>query len=112
MSETVQALHAIRVAELEAARRIEQARLEAEEALAAARREHDQAIADAQHRGHTEAERRFTTLVAEAEREAEAILMGCDDRVRSLRRAAEPHLATAVTQMVELLLAPPLEEGK
>ena len=112
MSETARALHEIRVAELEAARRIEQAQVDAAESLAAARRERTEAIAEARQRGRAEAERRFAAAVAEAEREAEAILMGCDDRVRSLRRAAEPHMATAVTEMVELLLAPPLEEGK
>ncbi len=112
MSETAEALHAIRVAELEAARRVEQARDEAAESLAAVRDEHAHTVADARARGHAEAKRRFDTAVSAAEREAEAILASCDARVQSLRRAAEPHLATAVTAMVDLLLAPPLEEGK
>jgi vacuolar-type H+-ATPase subunit H len=112
VSETARALHAIRVAELEAARRVEQARADAAESIAAARREHERAVADARLRGRTDARRRFDAAVAEAEREAEAVLAGCDARVESLRCAAEPYLATAVTEMVDLLLAPPLEEGK
>ena len=112
MSETARALHAIRVAELEAARRIERARVDAAASLEVARKEHARLVEDAEQRGRTEAERRFAAAVAEAEREAEAILAGCDDLVRSLRRAAEPYLATAVDDMVELLLAPPLERGK
>ena len=112
MSETERVLHAIRVAELDAARRIEHARADAAESLAAARRDHTQAIVDAQQRGRAEAERRFADTVAAAERQAEAILAGGDDRVRSLREAAEPHLPAAVAEMVDLLLAPPLEKGK
>lgn len=112
MSETADALHAIRVAELEAARRVEQSRADAAESLAAVRREHAHTVADARLRGRTEAKRRFDAAVGEAEREAEVILSGCDARVESLRRAAEPHLAATVTAMVDLLLAPPLEEGK
>ena len=112
MSETAGALHAIRVAELEAARRIEQARADAAASLAAVHDEHAQAVADARMRGRAEAKRRFDTTVAEAEREAEVILASCDARVDSLRRAAGPRLETAVTAMADLLLAPPLEEGK
>ncbi len=112
MSETASALHTIRVAELEAARRIERARADAAETLAAARREHARTVADAQRRGRDEARRRLDTSVAAAEREAEAILAGCDARVASLHRAAEPDLPAAVAAMVDLLLAPPLEEGK
>lgn len=112
MSETARALDAIRVAELEAARRVEQARAEARESLAAARRDSAQAVADARMRGRNEARRRFDAAVRDAEQEAEAILAGCDARVESLGRAAAPHLASAVTEMVDLLLAPPLEEGK
>ena len=69
-------------------------------------------MADAEVRGRADAKRRFDATVAEAEREADSILAGCDARIEALRRAAEPHLATAVTAMVDLLLAPPLEEGK
>lgn len=112
MSETERALHSIRVAELDAARRIEQARVDAAESLDATRREHTQVIVDAERRGRAEAERRFTAAVEEAEREAETILAGGDARIHSLRHAAEPHLPTAVTAMVDLLLAPPLEKGK
>ncbi len=112
MSETAEALHAIRVAELEAARRVEQARADAAESLAAVHDEHAHTVADARSRGRAEARRRLDAAVAAAEREAEEILASCDSRVDSLRRAAEPHLAAAVTAMVDLLLAPPLEEGK
>lgn len=112
MSETVRALHAIRVAELEAARRVEQARDAAAESLATARREHAQTVADAERRGRAEAERRFDAAVEAAEGEAEAIVAGCDARVRDLRRAAAPYVQSAVDEMVDLLLAPPLEKGK
>lgn len=112
MSETASTLHAIRVAELEAARRVERAQADADESVIAARHEHTQTVADAQQRGRAEARSRFDRTVAEAEREADAILAGGDGHVESLRCAAAPHLATAVTQMVDLLLAPPLEEGK
>ena len=112
MSETAEALHAIRVAELEAARRVEQARSDAAEALAAVDRERARTVAGARERGRTEARRRLDAAVADAEREAELILASCDARIESLRHAAEPHLSTAVTAMVDLLLAPPLEEGK
>ena len=112
MSETSDALHAIRVAELEAARRIERARVDATQSLVAARREHAQAVADAEGRGRTEARRRLDVAVREAEEEADAILASCASRVESVRRAAEPYRRTAVTEMVDLLLAPPLEEGK
>ena len=112
MSETAEALHAIRVAELEAARRVEQSRAGAAESLAAANGEHAHTVADARERGRAEARRRLDAAVAEAEYEAAEILASCDARVESLRREAAPHLATAVTAMVDLLLAPPLEEGK
>lgn len=112
MSETTNTLHAIRVAELEAARRVEQARADAAELVAAAGREHTEAVAEARLRGRAEARRRLDLAVTEAEREAEEILAGCDTRVDSLRRAAEPHLSRAAGEMVDLLLAPPLEQGK
>ncbi len=112
MSETTDALHAIRVAELDAARRIEQARADAAESVAAARREQAELVAEARLHGRADARRRLDLAVAEADRAAEAILAGCDARVESLRRAAEPHLARAATEMVDLLLAPPLERGK
>ena len=112
MSDTAGALHAIRVAELEAARRVEQARADVADRLADARRVRAGTVDDAVERGQAEARRRFEAVLAAAEREAGSILAGCDARVDALRRAAEPHLASAATQMVDLLLAPPLEEGK
>lgn len=112
MSETAHTLDAIRVAELEAARRIEQAKDDAEAAVAAAQRGAAQAVADARRKGREEAKRRFDATIAAAKEEAAAILAGCDARLQDLRRSAAPHVTAAVTEMVDLLLAPPLEEGK
>lgn len=112
MSETARALDAIRIAELEAARRVERARADAAASLAAAHRDSARVVADARARGRSEARRRLETAVADAEREAEVILASCDGRIEAVRRAAAPHLPAAVAEMVDLLLAPPLEEGK
>ncbi len=112
MNETARALHTIRAAELDAARRVELARDAAADSVSDLRQERAQALAEAERRGRAEAERRLAASVAAAEQEAEAILAGCDERIESLRRSAEPHRSDAVAAMVDLLLAPPLEKGK
>lgn len=112
MSEAAQALDAIRVAELGAARRLEEARTEAADELASARREAAKTISDGKRRGRDEAQRRFDAAVTAAEEEARLVLAGCEAREEELRVAVAPQREAAVTAMVDLLLAPPLEEGK
>lgn len=112
MSEAARALDAIRVAELEAARCLEEARTEAAEAIVSARRQAAQAVSDGKRRGRDEAQRRFQAVIAAAEDQARSILAGCEAREEDLQRAAAPHREAAVAAMVDLLLAPPLEEGK
>lgn len=112
MSEAGHVLDAIRVAELKAARRLEEARSEADEALSSARREATVLIAEARLRGREEAQLRFEAEVAAAEEEARSVLAGGDAREDELRGAAQPHRDAAVAALVDLLLAPPLEEGK
>lgn len=112
MSDAARALEAIRLKELETASRLEQAHLEAQRAVGAARREATDAVTAARTRGREEAQRRFEASVAAAEQEARAILAGCDEREAALREAAAPLRDAAVVAMIDLLLAPPLEEGK
>ena len=112
MSDAARVLDAIRVEELEAARRLEQARTEAEDALASARREAVKAVAEGKRRGRDEAQRRIEAAIAAAEEESRSVLAGCEVREEELWKGAAPHREAAVEAMVDLLLAAPLEEGK
>lgn len=111
MSSAGETLDAIRVAELNAARLLEEARTSADEALASAHREAAALIAEAKQQGREEARRHFEAEVAAAEEEARSILAEGDAREAALRDAARPGREAAVAAMIELVLAPPLEEG-
>jgi vacuolar-type H+-ATPase subunit H len=112
MSEAAHVLDAIRVAELEAAQRLEEVRAAAEADVAAARDEAARSISDARLRGRDESRRRLEAAVDAAEDEARSILGGCEARDEALRAAAAPFRDAAMAAMLDLLLAPPLEEAK
>lgn len=106
-----QVIRAIRKLELETAQAVEAARTESEATVAAAGAEARGMVELARGNGREEARKRYEQQVAAAEAEAERIRSSTDDRVRALRVVASPHLGGAVAAMVELLLAPPEEEG-
>lgn len=108
----LEALHAIRDIELEMARRVEAARTAAEEAVRAARVRERAELAAAQERGRAEASQRLARAVANAEADAAEIRSDGKRRVAALEASLRGKLDDVVEQLVDLVLAPPLEEGK
>ena len=106
------ALHAIRDLELEMARRIEAAESAAAETIRHARAQERALLAAAEQRGVAEADRRFKEAVGRAEADAEAIRADGSTRVAGLRERVESRLGDLVDELVDLVVAPPLEEGK
>ncbi len=104
-------IQAIRKLEVETAQAVEAARTESEATVAAAGAEARGMVELARRSGREEARKRYEQRVEAAEAEAQRIRSSADDRVRELRVVASPHLEGAVAAMVELLLAPPEEEG-
>jgi vacuolar-type H+-ATPase subunit H len=112
MTETAQALDAIRRVELETAQHLETARSEGITAVVEARRRATATVAQAKARGLEEAQRRYDLAVAAAREEARSIAADGAARAEQLRNRTAPGREAAIDAMVDLLVAPPLEEGK
>lgn len=112
MTETAQALGAIRRVELETAQHLETARAEGIAAVVEARRRATATVAQAKARGLEEARRRYDLAVVAAREEARSIAADGAARAEQLRNETAPGREAAIDAMVDLLVAPPLEEGK
>ena len=112
MTETAQALDAIGRVELETARRLEAARAEGITAVVEARRRATATVAEAKARGLEEARQRYDSAVAGAREKARSITVDGAARAEQLRNRSAPGREAAIDAMVDLLVAPPLEEGK
>jgi len=112
MTETAQALDAIRRVELETAQRLESARADGITAIVEARRRATVTVAEAKARGLEEARRRYDSTVAGAREEARSIAADGTARAEQLRTRTAPGREAAIDAMVDLLVAPPMEEGK
>jgi len=108
----LEALHAIRDFELEMARRVEAARSAADETVRAARTRERVEFAAAEERGRAEAARRLAAAIADAEADAVEVRRNSTRRVADLEASVHDRLDDVVEQLVALVLAPPLEEGK
>ena len=106
------ALHAIRDLELEMARRVEAAEAAGAEAVRAARVQERALLAAAEQRGVAEADRRFEEAVGRARADAESIRTDGSARVAGLRESVDGRLGDLIDELVDLVVAPPLEEGK
>lgn len=107
----LEALHAIRDFELEMARRVETAHSGVEELLREARARERTAVTAAEERGRAEAARRLAATVARAEADANEIRADGVRRVAALEESVPGRIDSVVEQLVEFVLAPPLEEG-
>lgn len=106
------ALHAIRNVELEMARRVEAATLAADETVRTARVRERAEFAGAEERGRAEAARRLAEAIAIAEADAAEIRRSGARRVTELESSVAGRLEDVVDELVDLVFAPPLEEGK
>lgn len=104
-------LEIIRVAELESAQAVDDARAAGEERVAAAREQARRIGAEAHRRAEAAGERIAVTILADARAEAEEIARRGGDLVAGLRGSVGPRLGPLVDDMVELVLAPPADEG-
>lgn len=105
------ALQAIRDFELEMARHLEAAELAADESVRRARAEQHEALAAAEGRGRAEADRRFAEAIARAQADAEEIRAQGATQVNQLGHRVRASVGGLVDELVELVLAEPLEEG-
>ncbi len=112
MSDVSDTLEAIRRVELEMARRLDAVREDADQAIARANRDATDRVASARRRGRETARRKYADAVAEADENARHIIAEGDARAEQVAVDAAPFLDEAAASMMELLLAPPLEEGK
>lgn len=111
-SSGVSALHAIRDAELAMAGRLEEARRAADERIRSARAEVRRTLAAADTQGRAAADRMVTEALTQAEAAAVEIRAAGDSRARGLSAQVADRLDAVVSELVDFVLAPPLEEGK
>lgn len=112
MSEAASALEQIRRTEMAAARKVEEARVRATEIAAEAEREARRIVDDGKQRGMEAARLRYQEGVDDAEAEAAAIRAAGIADADQLVTLGKERVEALVEEMVEVVLAPPLERGK
>lgn len=112
MSETARSLEAIRRTELEAAQRIEQAKARAEEIVTEAKTRARAVVEEGRQRGRNSAQARYEEALARIEDEAATIRQEGAAQAAGLRSVASARIDELIAEMVEVVLAPPLERGK
>lgn len=111
MNEVSQTLEVIRRTEMAAARTVDEARERAAEIVAGARARGQELVEEGRKRGRETARRRLEDARGEMGVEADAIRSRGEVESAQLIRFAEERLEALVTDLVELVLAPPREQG-
>jgi vacuolar-type H+-ATPase subunit H len=104
-------LDRIRSAELAAARRIEEAKESALKLIEDARARAEEEVRQAAEAGHREADRRYEAAVSRARAEADRIDFEVRNHMEQLRRAVAPQIEHLAEAMLDLVLAPPDQQG-
>jgi vacuolar-type H+-ATPase subunit H len=110
-SRALTTLAEIRALELEMARRLDDTRVEAAAAVADATRQARQTVVDARERGLRRAEAHHRERVAAAVAEAQQIHLTGQTDAADLLVELRPQLLGLVDAMLDVVLAPPTEEG-
>jgi vacuolar-type H+-ATPase subunit H len=112
MNDAARALESIRRTELEAAQRVEQARTRAEEIVTEAKARALSIVEEGRRKGRESAQARYAEAMAEIEDEGARIRREGIAEAEGLRSAASARIGELIDEMVDVVLAPPLERGK
>lgn len=110
-NEASHTLEEIRRTEMEAARTVDEARERAAEIVAGARARGREMVEEGRQRGRDTARRRLEGARRKMGAEADAIRSRGESEAADLSRSAEDRLGALVSDLVELVLAPPREQG-